>query len=284
MRERLKQYLLINVGLLIMAFGLHFFLIPADLAVGGVTGLAMVIKNFLPSTNLGLLMGVFNVILFTLAFILIDREFGSKSIYCSIALSVIIGVFEVILPFDQPVVDDIVLNLTFGIIIQGIGMAAIFYQNASTGGTDIVARIINKYTHLGIGKALFLADSLITLLAGFIFGVELGLYAFLGILINGLVIDKVIAGINTKIQIQIISCKPEIVNKYVHQELGRGSTLFSCSGGYTNKNKQVISVVLTRREYMKLKYFLKKSDPSAFVTVNFVYEVLGEGFDLMLQK
>ncbi len=283
MQKKIMNFVYTNLGVLIMAAGLYFFLIPAKLAVGGVTGLAMVIQLYFPMVNLGILMAVFNVFLFILAFLIIGREFGGYTIYCSFLLSGIIGLFDRFLPMKGAIVEDMILSLVYGIVIQGVGMAIIFYQNASTGGTDIVAKIINKFTHIDIGKALFLADSSITLLAGLAFGMELGLYAFMGILINGLVIDKVIAGLNSKINILIISQQPEIVNRFIQEELERGTTYILGMGGYTRQDKQIISVVLTRKEYMKVKHFMKENDSNAFVTMSFVHEVLGEGFDLSLQ-
>ncbi|WDV44837.1 YitT family protein [Clostridiaceae bacterium M8S5] len=283
MVQKLKDYIFINLGLLIMAIGLYFFLIPANLAVGGVSGLAMVIQGYLPSINIGLVMGVFNIILFLLGLIVIGKQFGGKTIYCSFLLSIIIGVFEIVLPLEAPISDDIIINLVFGIIIQGIGMAIIFHYNASTGGTDIIAKIINKYTHIDIGKSLFLSDSLITLLAGLTFGLTLGLYAFLGILINGLIIDKVIEKINVKIHALVISQDFDTVNNFIHNELKRGTTFLPGVGGYTNSDKKIISVVLTYKEYKKLKIFIKKQTPKTFIIMNFVNEVLGEGFDLTLQ-
>jgi uncharacterized membrane-anchored protein YitT (DUF2179 family) len=283
MKEKIEQFILINIGLLIMAAGLYVFLIPADLAVGGVTGLAMVIQNYFPSINIGLLMIAFNIVLFTLAFIVIGTEFGGLTIYCSFALSGMIGLFEWFIPIENPIVGDIILNLIFGIVIQGIGMALVFYQNASTGGTDIVAKIIHKFTRIDIGKSLFMSDALITLMAGLAFGLTLGLYAFVGILINGLVIDKVIAGFETKIQVMIISEKHKIINAYIHEHLNRGSTVLNGSGGFSRNEKSIINCVLSRKECMALKHFIKENDPCAFMTMNFVHEVYGEGFDLHLQ-
>lgn len=278
MKGKVIQFLLINIGLGIMALGLHVFLIPADLAVGGVTGLAMVIQNFLPSINLGFLMIGFNIILFTLGFLLIGREFGGLTIYCSFALSGIIGMFEWIIPLQEPIVEDIILNLVFGIVIQGIGMALVFYQNASTGGTDIIAKIINKFTSIDIGKSLFMSDALITLMAGITFGLTLGLYAFIGILINGLIIDRVIAGFDEKIQVMIISEQHKPINHFILEELGRGSTFFSGIGGFSNENKHIINCILSRKEYLRLKHYVAINDPHAFISMSFVHEVLGEGF------
>ncbi|MCH4891348.1 YitT family protein [Acidaminobacter sp. JC074] len=282
--KNFKAFIVMNIGLFIMAVGLSVFLIPADLAVGGVTGLAMVIQHYVPSLNIGILMLVFNVILFTLGFLIIGSSFGGKTIYCSFALSGMIGLMEWLLPLQGPVVNDIVLNLVFGIVIQGIGMAIVFYQNASTGGTDIIAKIFNKFTGLDIGKALFLSDSLITLMAAVCFGLTLGLYAFIGILINGLIIDKVIANLDAKIHAVIVTNDTEVISDYIHETLSRGTTYLHGTGGYSKEDKQIISVVLNRKEFAELKHFIKRQALDAFITMNVVDEVYGEGFNLALQS
>lgn len=274
------RFLLINFGLLIMALGLHYFLIPANLATGGVTGLGLIVQAYVPNINLGLLMLGFNIILFILAFILIGKEFGGYTIYASFALSGMIGILEGFFPVHTPISNDLMLMLLFGTLIPAIGMAIIFYQNASTGGTDIVAKIINKYTHLEIGKALFLADALVAIGAGFTFSPTIGMYAFLGILLNGTVIDKVIAGFETKVHTQIISSKMDEISSFIHNELGRGMTLLSGKGSYTGEDKNIISIVLSPRQYIRLKQFVREVDPRAFVIMSYVHEVLGEGFDL----
>lgn len=278
MKQRGIKVLSISIGLLIMALGLHLFLIPAHLAVGGVTGLVMVIKAFIPSVNIGLLMLIFNVLLFILAFIVIGFEFGGYTIYCSFALSGILGFLEALFPMTAPAAKDIVLNLVFGIVIQGVGMAIIFSQNASTGGTDIIAKIINSLTGIKIGSSLFLADALITLLAGLTFGLELGLYAFLGILLNAMVIDKAIAKFDEKVQVLVISSENTSIMDFVHDEMGRGSTCFAGYGGYTQKEQQILSVVMRSKELSGFRKAIYRIDPKAFITVNALHDVYGEGF------
>ncbi len=278
--KELKRFIMINIGLVIIALGLVLFLEPANLAVGGVMGLAMVIKVYLPWIDLGMLMLIFNVILFIVAFFLIGKSFGGYTVYCSFALSFMISGFTRIFDFGELFPEDLMVTLIIGIIIQGIGMAFVFYQNASTGGTDIVAKILNKYTHIEIGKSLFLSDSLITVAAGVAFEPRLGMYAFLGILINGFVIDWIIAGFETKVHTMIISKNPEVIVKYIHEKLGRGCTYIKSIGCYSMEDRNMISVVLSKKEYIKLRYFVRDVDPRAFITMNYTHEVLGEGFDL----
>jgi len=284
MNNKIKRFIIINIGIIIMAISLHVFLVPANLAVGGVAGLSMVLKSYFPFLNLGLLMAGFNIFLLILAFYVLGKEFGGYTIFCSLELSAIMSLLEFLIPLDQPIVSDLLLNLIFGITIQGIGMSLIFYQNASTGGTDILAKILSKYTKIGIGKSLFLSDSLITLLAGMAFGLTLGFYAFLGILLNGVVIDKAIAGFETKLNIMIISKHNGEISSFIHDTLERGTTHLTGFGGYTMEDKNILTVILNRKEYILLKRKIREIDPQAFVTVSFVHEVLGEGFNLELQN
>lgn len=274
----IRKLLIISFGVLIVVLGMYFFLIPTNLAVGGVTGLGIVINHIFPKVHLGAIMIVLNIILFIVAFVLIGPEFGGYTVYSSFAISGLIYILEILIPLHGPLVDDLMLNLIFGILIQGVGMALVFNQGTSTGGTDIVAKVINKFFHLEIGKSLFLADFLIVLSAIYVFGIELGLYALLGIVINSAVIDNLITGFNTKIKVTIISKKEKQICKYITEKLDRGVTLFYGSGGFSNKDMRIINTVVSRREYIRIKDYVKEIDPQAFIWVNIVHEVLGEGF------
>lgn len=278
MKFNLKRFLLINIGLIILAFGLHFFLIPSNLAVGGTSGLAMVINSLIPSISIGLMLGIINFILFIIAFIMFGKEFGGYTVYTSLALSGLLSLFEIWLPMKIPYIDDLFINLIFGILITGIGMGIIFNENASTGGTDIVARIINKYSHIEIGKSLLLADFLITLFAGLVFGPRLGMYALLGVIINSFVIDKMIEGFNRKISMFIISNEFELINRYILEEMERGTTIYHATGGYSNEDKRIINTIVSRGEYIKIRDFIRSVDNRAFVSISHVTEVEGEGF------
>ncbi len=282
MQKKIKQFLMINFGLFIMAMGLHFFLISADLATGGVTGLAMVINHYFQVVPIGAIMMVFNILLFILAYVMIGKEFTGYTLYCSFTLSGMIFLLDLLFPMSQPLVPEILLNLVFGILIQGIGMGIVFYQNASTGGTDIIAKIINKYTHMDIGMALLLSDMAVVILAGIAFGFSLGLWALLGIMLNGIVIDRVIAGFEMKLNVLIISSESEVINRYIIDTLDRTTTIFKAQGGYTGSERHVIQVVLDKKQYIKIKQFIRGADSKAFISVNFTHEVLGEGFNTFL--
>jgi uncharacterized membrane-anchored protein YitT (DUF2179 family) len=278
MKEKFKKFILINIGLIILTCGLYFFLIPSNLAVGGTTGLAMVVSYLFPQIPISIFLAGINIFLLILAFIIFGKSFGSNTIYSSLAISGILAVFELVVPMNQPFTDDLFINLIFGILISGIGMGIVFNQNASTGGTDIIAKIINKFAHIEIGKSLLIADFFITLFAGLVFGARLGMYALLGVVINSFVIDKMIAGFNIKINMIIISDEFESINRFILEEVGRGTTIYHATGGYSEEEKSIVNTIVSRREYIKIRDFVRKTDERAFLSISYITEVEGEGF------
>jgi uncharacterized membrane-anchored protein YitT (DUF2179 family) len=238
----------------------------------------MVIARFFPQVPVGLLMLGMNIILFVIGFLVIGSNFGAKTIYASLGLSGAIWIFEKLIPIREPLTDDLLILLIFGILVSGIGMGIVFNQNASTGGTDIIAKILNRFFHIDIGKSLLISDFLITLSAGLVFGPRTGMYALLGVVINGLVIDEVVQGINICKQITIISSEGEKIKDYIIKDLERGVTIYDGRGAYTGERKDIIMTVINRREFIKLKKFIAGIDRRAFITIANVHEVLGEGF------
>ena len=276
--NKFKNYILITIGAVLVAIGICFFLIPANLATGGITGLAMVIHSLFPVLSIGEILLVLNIILFVVGFITIGKDFGAKTIYASFLLTGIIYLFDTFIVIKQPLVDDLFVNLIVGILIQGIGLGIVFNQDASTGGTDIIAKILNKYFHFEIGKGLLLADFIVVSLAAYSFGIELAIYAFLGIIMNGLIIDTAIEGFNLKVNVSIISRESDAIQKFIVEKLERGATIYSAKGAYTMRDKEIVTSVMDKKEFIRLKVFIKTIDPEAFVMISNVREVLGEGF------
>jgi uncharacterized membrane-anchored protein YitT (DUF2179 family) len=278
MKNKVKEYILITLGCLLVAVGIYYFLVPSNLAAGGVSGLAMVIGRFEPGLPIGLMMLAMNIILFIIAFIFLGSGFGAKTIYSSLSLSGMIWILEQVFPIKSSIAGDMFIELVFGIMISAIGMGIIFNQNASTGGTDIIAKIINKYLHIDIGKSLLLSDFLITLLAAIAFDIKTGMYALLGVVINGFVIDTVIEGLNISKQVMIISTSPEAIKVFILNELGRGATVYTAKGAFTDMEKEIITTTIGRKQVVKLKNYVKKIDQKAFMTIVDAHETLGEGF------
>ena len=228
-------------------------------------------------------MVIFNVILFLLAFIVIGTSFGAKTIYASLLLSGSIWVLEKVCPVTHSLTGDVLLELIFGIILQAIGMATIFYRNASTGGTDIIAKILNKYFHINLGKGVLLADLVVVTAATLTFGFKEGLYALFVIILNGVAIDKVIEGFNACKEVRIISSKQEEIKMFILNELSRGATIYYAKGAFSESPVEVLWTIVDTKELIKIKNFIKEVDPQAFLSVSEVYETLGEGFGNMVE-
>ena len=275
-RGKLKDFGLITVGILLVAISVAYFFEPNNIAAGGITGLAIVINHYIPFISVGPLVLIMDSVLFIIALIVIGGKFGAKTIYSSVLLSTSMWIMQTFLPFNFT--NDLMLATIFGTLISAGGMAIVFNANASTGGTDIIAKILNKFFHFNIGRSLLMVDFLVTLLGAITFGINIGLYGLLSVIVNGIVIDKIIAGFNVKSGITIISDKNKEISKYILNELKRGCTFIKGIGGFTEKDVSLLYTILDRRELIKLKNYIIELDKRAFSTVGEVHEVMGEGF------
>lgn len=277
LKEKIREYVLITIGMTMVALGLYFFLMPEKLAIGGANGLAIVINNWIP-LSIGSIMIIINIFLFVIGFLVVGTSFGFKTIYASIGTSVIVSLLEKIIPLQQPLVEDMILQLIFGVFISAIGVGIVFNQNASTGGTDVIAKIMNKFFGIELGKGVLISDFAITIMAGFAFGPKLGMYSLLGVILNGIVIDWTIEGITLCKEVNIISECSNDIKEYIINNLERGATIYSAKGAYTGNEKDIVITVVDRRDFIKLKNYIRGIDKNAFITVSNVYEVLGDGF------
>jgi len=277
-RHIIFEYLLITIGLILVSIGVYYFLVPSNLAAGGVSGIAMIVNKYIPVAPIGLLMLIMNIILFIISFILIGPNFGGRSIYASLGISGCVLIFEKFMPIKEPLTNDLMITMIFGILICAIGMAVLFNTDSSTGGTDIIAKILNKYFHIDIGKALLMSDFLITIGAGATFGIRTGMYAVLAVIINGFLIDSVIDGLNICKEVTIISQETDNIVDFIVNKLRRGVTIYEATGGYTGDNKKVLRTIVKREQFIKLIQYIGETDSEAFITVKEVNEVLGKGF------
>lgn len=274
--QKIKEYLLTTIGTALTAIALEYFFFPADIAAGGVSGIGLVINKLL-GLDTSIVVLILNISLFILAFLVLGKSFGAKSIYATIMLSVFMWIIE---KFFTPGVltENMFLASFFGSIILGMGAAIVFHQGASTGGTSIIASIISKFTPIGIGISVLLTDSFVCILAISVFGVDKGLFGFFSVILIGLVIDKFIDGFNRCKQVFIITSKEKDIVNHIIKKIDRGCTVLNGHGGYTGSDVKIIYTVLSSNEFIALKKDVKEIDPDAFVTVNESTEVLGKGF------
>lgn len=274
--QKIKEYLLTTIGVALTAIALEYFFFPCDIAAGGVSGIGLVV-NKVSGLDTSIVVLVLNILLFILAFIVLGKSFGAKSIYATVMLSVFMWIIEKILK-PGILTENMFLASVFGSILLGMGAAIVFHQGASTGGTSIIAAIISKFTPIGIGISVLLTDSFVCLLAISVFGVDKGLFGFFSVILIGLIIDKFIDGFNTCKQVFIITSKEKEIVNHIIKNIDRGCTVLNGNGGYTGSDVKVIYTVLNSNQFIALKKHVKEIDPAAFLTVNDSTEVLGEGF------
>ena len=274
--QKIKEYLLTTIGVALTAIALEYFFFPCDIAAGGVSGIGLVV-NKVSGLDTSIVVLVLNILLFILAFIVLGKSFGAKSIYATVMLSVFMWIIEKILK-PGILTENMFLASVFGSILLGMGAAIVFHQGASTGGTSIIAAIISKFTPIGIGISVLLTDSFVCLLAISVFGVDKGLFGFFSVILIGLIIDKFIDGFNTCKQVFIITSKEKEIVYHIIKNIDRGCTVLNGNGGYTGSDVKIIYTVLNSNQFIALKKHVKEIDPAAFLTVNDSTEVLGEGF------
>lgn len=274
----LREFLLVNFGLMLTAAGIVLFKAPNGFAIGGVSGLSIVIAKYLPTLNLGIIMFLINAALTIVGFIFLGKDFGVKTVYSSFALSFFVWLGQELIVLKNPLTGDAMLELIFAIILPAVGSALVFNQNSSTGGTDIIAKILTKKTHIHVGKTLLISDFLIACSAFPVLGIRPGLYSVLGLVLKGFIIDIVIENLNISKKIEIVTSDPEPIKQFILQKMHRGITITDAEGAYTNTKKKVLTVVVDRKQGILLRDFVHSTDPGAFVIITSTSEIIGKGF------
>ena len=268
------DYLGITAGSFLIALALTVFLVPNRIAAGGVSGLATVIY-YISSFPIGITMLIINIPLFLAGLKIMGTSFGMRTIYGITSLSVFTDLMQ---PHVSSLTDDLLLASIYGGVVGGIGLGIVFRSRGTTGGTDMIASLINYYTGITVGEGLLIADGVVVALAGIFFNLEVALYAAVTIFITSQTIDVVQEGLNFKKGVLIISDRADEINEMVVNDLNRGITEFEAKGGYTGDRKQVLLCIISRSEVSELKTAVAKIDKEAFVIISNVHEVLGEGF------
>ena len=268
----LKEIAVIVFGTAIIAAAVYFFMLPSDLTVGSITAVAYVISQFLPLQT-SVITLTLNVILLLMGLILIGKEFAAKTALGAVLMPVFLGVFEILLPNFTSMTQDATLDLVCYILLVGIGQALLFSYNASTGGLEIIAKIMNKYLRMDLGKALSSSGMVIALSAAICFDTKTVVLSVLGTYFGGMLVDKFIFGINLKRRVCIISQKNDEIVSYILHTLHSGASLYDVIGAYDNTVRREINVIVDKQEYRELMDYLRKTDPKAFVTVYSVGEM-----------
>lgn len=277
-RKNINFFLLLNAGLFVTAAGIHLFKTPNHFAFGGTSGLSIILSTLFPSLPVGTFMWIVNAVLVILGFIFLGAKAMGWTIYSSFAISFYVSLCEIVYPMQGPLTKDNMLELCFAVILPAVGSAVVFNIGASTGGTDIVAMILNKYTSLEIGRALMVSDLGIVLVAAYLYGPQTGLYCILGMILKSTVVDSAIESLNLRKVCTVVTQNPDPVRAFIVQKLNRSATEQLASGAYTHEQTHVLMTVLTRHQAAMLRNFLRATDPHAFITIVNSSEIIGKGF------
>ncbi len=277
MKLKSKNFLLLTGSTLLIAAGTYFFKFANNFTFGGITGLAVLVakSGLISASDFTFLV---NMILLVFGFIILGKKFAAKTAYCSILLSVSLSLLERLYPMEAPLTDQPMLELAFAIALPSLGSAVLFNLGSSSGGTDIIAMILKKYTSADIGKSLLATDFLITLAGCFVFDIETGLYSFLGLSIRSFLIDGFIESLNLSKYFNVVCKEPEPICRFIKNELHRSATIVDAKGAFSGERKYLVLTVLNRFQAVKLRNYIKENAPDAFLLISNTSQIIGKGF------
>ncbi len=264
--ELIKEIIILTVAVAIIAAAVFFFLVPSHTSVSSISGLGIVLSNFIPLPLSAITM-ILNVVLLIIGFLTCGKEFGAKTVYTSILLPLFIGLFELVFPNFSSMTGSQELDVLCYILVVSIGLSILFNRNASSGGLDIVAKILNKYLHVELGRAMSLAGMCVALSAAFVYDKKTVVLSVLGTYFNGIVLDNFIFDHNKKRRVCIITEKEEELRKFIINDLHSGATIYEAIGAYNFEKHNEIITIVDKSEYQKLMTFINREDPKAFITV-----------------
>ena len=273
MKEKLWEFLMITFGTVVVAASVFFFLVPSKVSVGSISGLAIVLSNFIP-LSVSVLTMIMNVVLLVIGFIFFGKEFGIKTVYTSLLLPTVMGIFEIIFPNNQSLTGDQTLDVVCYVVFVSFGLAMLFVRNASSGGLDIVAKCMNKFLRMDLGKAMGVSGMVVALSSGLAYDTKTVILSVLGTYFNGIILDHCIFGSTVKKRVCILSDKYEEILDFILYDLHSGATKYKAYGAFTNKEYTEINTLVDKNEYLQLMNFLSKVDPDAFVSIYSVNDMV----------
>lgn len=277
MKSKLKNFSLLTISTLIMAVGIYFFKFTNNFTFGGITGIAVLVAKFLPISASDFSF-VVNILLLIIGWIVLGKSFAEKTAYSTILLSVSLSLLERIYPMSHPLTNEPLLELIFAILLPALGSAILFNIGASSGGTDVIAMILKKYTSVDIGKGLMISDLIFTLAGFLVFNVKTGLYSLFGLIMRSALIDNFIESFNRSKYFHVVTSNATCICDFIQNDLQRGATIVNATGAFTGDDKYIILTVLSPSQAVKLRNFIKEHDPKAYLLVSNTSEIIGKGF------
>ena len=282
---QIKYFAMLNFGILLVAIGIYFFKAPNGFATGGVSGIALILSKMLPVLRQSTYMLIINVLLLIVGLLVLGRECGGLTIYCTLVMSLENSLFEELIPLSGPLTAYPLLELVYAVLLTGVGGAIVFKCKASTGGTDIVALVLKKYTSMNVGTALLCTDFLIAAATfirfgegGISFDPQTGLFSLLGLFAKVFVVDDIIDSMNLCKSFTIITTKHEEIDAFILKDMKHSATVYDAQGAFSGESRKVIITVCRRSEAIKLRKRVNEIDPHAFIIITKTSEIMGKGF------
>ena len=277
-KDKMKYWFMVESAVVLLTIGVYFFKTPNNFATGGVSGLSLLLSKVFPVLTQAEYMAAINVLLLVVGVMILGKECSGMTIFCSLQFSALNWLLEKLIPMDRPFTDEPLLELVYAMFLSGIASAMLFDCNASSGGTDIIALILKKYSTMNIGRALMITDMIIVLSNFFINGIPAGLYSLLGLFMKTFLIDNIIESLNMCKAFTIVTTRPDEISRYIMDELHHGVTMYEAEGGYTHGAKSMLLTVCRRADAFKLRKYAKQVDPDSFMIVTNSSEIIGRGF------
>ena len=278
LKQGVREYFMLTLGTFLVAAGVYFFKFPNSFNTGGVTGLAVILNAVIPAVSSSTFASTINLAFLVLGFVALDKGFGIRTVYCSILFSAMLSGLEWLCPLSAPLTDRKTLELFFAVILPSLGAAILFNLQSSTGGTDILAMILKRFSSMDIGMALLYVDVLIAASTLYFVGMEAGLYSILGLVLKSVVVDSVIESLNRRKSFLAVTSHPQEVCDFITHTLNRSATYWEGSGAYSHEKKWVVLTALSRSQAVALRVYLKSVDPHSFILVTNSSEIFGKGF------
>lgn len=278
-RDTLRDYAIMTLAISLSAVGVYFFKFPNNFSTGGVTGIAVVLSQVMPGLSVTGLSNLLNIALLLIGLLLLGRDFGMKTVYCSLLLSCLLFLLEQLFPLTSPLTDEPFMELMAAMLLSAAGAGLLFNVGASSGGTDVVAMVLKKYAHLyQISTALIITDFLAALSTFFVFDIKTGIFSLFGLMIRGAVLSGVMQALRQRKYFQIITADAQPIKAFIIQKLGRSATIFEGQGAYSGGSRQLILTAVSTQEAVLLKQFVKAHSPRAFVLISNTDDIIGKGF------
>lgn len=277
-KKKIRDLVYLNVGTLIVAIGVYFFKFINNFCTGGVSGISIVVSHLIPSVSTATMNMILNVVLLVLGLAIIGPGFSLRTAYSAVLSSTITLLLEKAFPLTAPMTGQPFLELIFAVALPAVGSAMLFLADASSGGTDILAMILKKYTRLNIGSALVCVDCVVAVSACFIFNMETGLFSILGLLLKAFMVDYVMDSMETFKVFHIVTSNPDPICAYIMETLGHSATVTRGEGSYTREERHVLMTVVNRSQALALQKFVRKTDPHSFMTITTSSHIIGKGF------